>query len=810
LRRTDASTSAADINEQPTAPAATYDNSLSAPLYLSGLVGSLAALAALNSALGVDSLSVASSLLDILGFTFSYACRWSGIKSKPVDVAALLLTGFLVFRVATGGINVGDILPVTQSQGDLQMAVVLEWLSIIFAWTLLDDRKVVMSSILSIAMIGLVAAYDLNVELMFYFLLYVVATIFLLIHQNYLLHRTWSTRSAASPFEWRVLSSQLVIATVCSTIVMFCAAVLVVPLQAVGSHLSLASAIKGLVDLGHGTADPLVTPTQFTDEDTFSIGQGNSTAPSSEEVMVVVPSDRQEHYWRGRTYDEYSTQGWRSTRSREMNTLELTPTQGDDSSNSVNVPPGLWADGGTAPTTPFSRLVTRFRIIGGETDTLYTPAHPTRIDFPAAFRSEITVSQDGEFQLNQSVSKLEFRVLSDDYEPKIAELQHVDIHAIPDQIAQTCILQRGSDVSASDSARLAQTAAGIVASLPTDRRDEFDVAEQIKQWVAGHVEYSDIVPPIPPDVDPVSYFLFTSKVGYCDMFATSMAILCRYAGVPARVATGFLHGEEEPDGSFHVRLMDKHAWCEVYFPKYGWYVFDPTEGATLAPASQDATNPFAALWNTISTRVRLFLETNGPLPIAVVVIASGAVAFLVKTEVIDRYVRRRNAFRSRFSGSSANVLDHAAYEIARSAAAERWKAVQDDLSRRRFRQAATETTHEFVDRAVALFCAIDEHGRSSARIAPPAEIREIIRSLSALANAFLLARYADESDAMAPLIERERDGLAEAESRLVHAYVVWARKYAAKISADRPVELLPSRTTAEAEQDDSRTPAGVP
>jgi hypothetical protein len=80
-----------------------------------------------------------------------------------------------------------------------------------------------------------------------------------------------------------------------------------------------------------------------------------------------------------------------------------------------------------------------------------------------------------------------------------------------------------------------------------------------------------------PGAQPVSTFLFTSKAGHCEYFASSMAILLRAAGIPTRVVNGFLTGEYNPVGhDYIVRESDAHSWVEVYIPGNGWIEFDPT------------------------------------------------------------------------------------------------------------------------------------------------------------------------------------------------------------------------------------------
>ena len=83
--------------------------------------------------------------------------------------------------------------------------------------------------------------------------------------------------------------------------------------------------------------------------------------------------------------------------------------------------------------------------------------------------------------------------------------------------------------------------------------------------------------------DPLSRFLETRR-GYCVQFSTAMIMLSRAAGIPARMAVGFLPGV--PDGDERVvRVSDAHAWPELYFPQLGWVRFEPT------PATQSSAAP---------------------------------------------------------------------------------------------------------------------------------------------------------------------------------------------------------------------------
>ena len=80
-----------------------------------------------------------------------------------------------------------------------------------------------------------------------------------------------------------------------------------------------------------------------------------------------------------------------------------------------------------------------------------------------------------------------------------------------------------------------------------------------------------------PGADPLAHFLFETKAGHCEYFATAMAVMLRTLGIPSREVNGFLPGEfNDVGGDYIVRASDAHSWVEAYFPGTGWITFDPT------------------------------------------------------------------------------------------------------------------------------------------------------------------------------------------------------------------------------------------
>lgn len=122
-------------------------------------------------------------------------------------------------------------------------------------------------------------------------------------------------------------------------------------------------------------------------------------------------------------------------------------------------------------------------------------------------------------------------------------------------------------------------------SLAADwRRVDADPRRLLRQGLdLFRRDFAYTLSPPPMGVHGVDEFLFTTRRGFCEHYASAFVFLMRAAGVPARVVTGYLGGEINPvDGHVVVRQSDAHAWAEVWLADVGWVQVDPT--ASVSPA----------------------------------------------------------------------------------------------------------------------------------------------------------------------------------------------------------------------------------
>jgi transglutaminase-like putative cysteine protease len=116
-----------------------------------------------------------------------------------------------------------------------------------------------------------------------------------------------------------------------------------------------------------------------------------------------------------------------------------------------------------------------------------------------------------------------------------------------------------------------------------------------------------------PTSSPLERFLFETKEGHCEYFASSMVLMLRSQGIPARVVTGYLGADYNwLQGYYVVRHSHAHAWVEAYLPETGWRVYDPTP-PDGRPQSESAglRAVFTQAWDYVLFRWDRYVLTFG-------------------------------------------------------------------------------------------------------------------------------------------------------------------------------------------------------
>ncbi|WP_432502059.1 transglutaminase family protein [Kineococcus arenarius] len=132
---------------------------------------------------------------------------------------------------------------------------------------------------------------------------------------------------------------------------------------------------------------------------------------------------------------------------------------------------------------------------------------------------------------------------------------------------------------------LPQTVRDAALEVTAESSDDYERAAALQRYFrsTGGFTYSTTAPN-DGGSDAVAAFL-RDKSGFCVQFASAMAVMARSLDIPARVAIGFLPGEESTTGSWRISAQDAHAWPELYFEGVGWVRFEPT------PATRTGQSP---------------------------------------------------------------------------------------------------------------------------------------------------------------------------------------------------------------------------
>jgi transglutaminase-like putative cysteine protease len=195
--------------------------------------------------------------------------------------------------------------------------------------------------------------------------------------------------------------------------------------------------------------------------------------------------------------------------------------------------------------------------------------------------------------------------------PTLDQLREVDYDA--ETLARWTALPREYE----DLAAAAEAVYGSAGAVTAAER-----ALALQDWFTetGGFTYDLDVPPLRGD-DALERFVLEDRVGYCEYYATAMAVMLRATGIPARVAVGFLPGTVtdpadpdagEPLTEYTVSTADAHAWVEVLFPRYGWVTFEPTprsDQTQIVPTAED----LAPVENLRERRARELGELAGDL-----------------------------------------------------------------------------------------------------------------------------------------------------------------------------------------------------
>ncbi|SEA90433.1 protein of unknown function [Thalassobacillus cyri] len=321
--------------------------------------------------------------------------------------------------------------------------------------------------------------------------------------------------------------------------------------SAVGGNSGTVGSGKGIQKIGYG-------------EDDTKLGG----AFIQDETPVFQVAAKKERYWRVESKNHYTGKGWE-------NTLE-------ENVRHVN--------GGDLGIQTFTDEV--------ETEEQFTVVNFTneaalkKLVYPYGTGEVVAYPEEFQFYVNQPTGEVETRK-----NDRASQIPGYRMRINVPSYAYDQLREAGDD----DPEDIRATYLQLPDNLPNrvrnlsrqiikDEDNRYDAVKEIEDYFSSSgFEYNMENVAVPGESDDyVDQFLFETQKGYCDNFSTSMVVMLRSVGIPARWVKGFTGGElhqsdvELDDGEsynlYQVTNGNAHSWVEVHFPGIGWVPFEPTKG----------------------------------------------------------------------------------------------------------------------------------------------------------------------------------------------------------------------------------------
>jgi protein-glutamine gamma-glutamyltransferase len=314
--------------------------------------------------------------------------------------------------------------------------------------------------------------------------------------------------------------------------------------------------------------------TGFTDVVKLGTGRVISTSPQvvmeyaiQDEQGVPLGSSTTVYYLRGAVLDRYQNGMWTSSEGGVLRDID----HGRDGS----------------PMTPIAhiegpvlvqKVTMRTRVGNRQHVPLFAMWKPVRVELSQPTR--VRVHHHGIIELDLPVP-----------------FTYLVRSSLPAAVSDETVLRRTPASFPSESIRELATQIVVAARMEADPSlrpvgDDVHAARAIQEYLRNNYGYTLEEPALPPGADAIEHFLFTTRTGHCEYFASAMVAMCRTIGINARMVAGYVAAEyQEGAGHYLVRQSNAHAWVEVeagvlverQVDALGrWRQFDPTPPGDLA------------------------------------------------------------------------------------------------------------------------------------------------------------------------------------------------------------------------------------
>ncbi|MBD2357147.1 DUF3488 domain-containing protein [Tolypothrix sp. FACHB-123] len=303
-------------------------------------------------------------------------------------------------------------------------------------------------------------------------------------------------------------------------------------------------------------------------------------------------------FWRVLAFDQYTGKGWKISRNDDVTTLRRSPWNAQ-----INLSTPIIS-------TKSQEIVQTYTVVADLPNLIPALSYPKEIYFPTPM---IAVDQENGLRAPVQLSEgFTYTVVSEvPYRDRTALGKALTKY--PQSIKQY-YLQIPPEIADKVRKRTEEILANYNRERVAKSSKTLDSPYEKALYLAQYLKQNYFTPENPLDLpylsdkeDLVEAFLFKHKGGYPDHYSTVLTVMLRSIGIPARLVAGFSPGEFNPfTGMYVVKNTDAYAMTEVYFPKYGWFAFDPIPNHPLIPPSIEDVETFGVLrqfWQWVASWV---------------------------------------------------------------------------------------------------------------------------------------------------------------------------------------------------------------
>jgi transglutaminase-like putative cysteine protease len=293
--------------------------------------------------------------------------------------------------------------------------------------------------------------------------------------------------------------------------------------------------------------------------------------------LVMRVRSQSPGFWRVLGFDRYTGRGWQISRDQQVQNLSRPGW-----SYRFIIPPEA------ASAAETKDVVQSFTVLSTLPNLVPSLSRPSELFFPTR---QVAIDPEGAIRSPRVLDEgLTYSVIS-----QVPYRDRTRLRRTGDRYPKR-IRNHYLEVPPTIKDKLRARAEALLAKAPNARSDAYERSLFLAQALKQTYQIQPDLPPPSATEDLVDAFLFKYNGGYPDHFPTTLAMMLRSLGIPARLAVGFAPGKFNPfTGLYEVYNTDAHAITEVYFPGYGWFAFDPIPGHPLIPPSIERNETFSTL-----------------------------------------------------------------------------------------------------------------------------------------------------------------------------------------------------------------------